>query len=56
MELYNIGIEEYKEKYKITKDGEVWSCRANRFLKKCKIPVIIIYMLNYKNKNIIYID
>lgn len=35
MELYNIGIEEYKEKYKITKDGNVWSCKANRFLKSC---------------------
>ena len=34
MELYDIGIAEYKDKYKISKCGEVWSMRANKFLKK----------------------
>lgn len=33
MELFDIGMPEYQNLYKITKDGKVWSCQSNRFLK-----------------------
>ena len=33
MELFDIGIEEYEEKYKISKCGKVWSMRRTKFLK-----------------------
>ena len=34
MELFDIGIEEYEEKYKISKCGKVWSMRRTKFLKQ----------------------
>jgi len=36
MELFDLGIEEYQNVYKITKCGKVWSCQSNIFLKPCK--------------------
>jgi len=33
MELFDIGLPEYQNLYKITKCGKVWSCQSNRFLK-----------------------
>ena len=36
MELYDLGIEEYEDKYKISKCGEIWSIRSSIYLKQCK--------------------
>ena len=47
MELFDIGLPEYQNLYKITKCGKVWSCQSNRFLK-----ILTNYGNNYQFVNL----